>query len=986
MNKRRVLVLFLSVVLLVGLSACKDNKTPEDNDNDNPTTGTRIGELYEDLERYEERLNTLVGDGDVEMHIPDRYRMAYDIQFLSETTYEIYTRDQLIERLETYTPNQIEGQYLENLITTQLFVSTVKELIADDLDQEVGVEFHPDEDNEDLTYRFLLSDEGYVIIDAKNRFMKTFIKIGMQDDLLDYTELHYRFDEDDIATLGDNRLLYNYFKFEEGQETVFINNLEFSSSMSYTSLEDNLYFTIEQSNSLEGAIGESGYHISYYNAEDLLQVYMDVVDNDVVDATYDVFTEHGLLYRYETNYDYVDMQRIATNFIQATGYDYVKIDSAPGTQEVEGVYLDSGEALYNGFLNFTYNDNYAFASVKQLLEQGEPLTDEILSLQSLGMNLDHPKATASYLNSILITDMMDVSQNFTIENLDFFTDTREQELYNYLDPDIRASLEGTNDPTVHEEPEGDIDEFESMMNAFTTAFEEERQLVIEDQFGLGETITNTNGYAKTSISLDDKYLGMYTYGSSAGQHNYYVRPYYGKLIGLTRYNAGNIYNAEILYATDSSENFLDFLTRTTNIFTPLMGVEQVTKVSDTEFTVEGNFDFLGISSEKIFSNSDFAGYIDSDVTATFTFESDHSGYAIDFEVDGIYHEYGGVEYQYEGVRTYTLEPIMMFDPIAEENNYINLPTSKDDIILTTPIGVGGSYSIDQQPRYMRLDLEEGIYNIHISQRDFQYILQIQDELGNVITNEETFRVDVPGIYYLVIESVYHDSIGIMVEQSSVNLDDVIVLPEEPGKLAIELEADVLKMIQVPISNQDRILYIHIDLDDFNYIEEMRPGFGMTFDPEDKFGAAWVPLYETDGMVYLYLKANVPYFFNVAAEITDTYYVYFEFIEQPTSETAIADINLDNILDHPGLFFNAFQDTIRVHFTITEETTYDFNYERFFLYGGLEYNLYTSDGGFVKDLSFGYTVLTPGDYYIEYVNTEPDDIAAIVPHFMEMPTE
>ncbi|AIO18624.1 hypothetical protein KQ51_00744 [Candidatus Izimaplasma bacterium HR1] len=963
MKANKILLIVAMLIFILGLTACKkDNNDGNDTPNDLDADKT-ISEIYQDIEMYENRLNDLTDNDLIES---DSYVAPIGTRMSSTTIeYDIYTREQLNDRLQTYTPAQIESRYMENLFDAKVFVSRIKELIFDDLYQKFGVEFNPDPDNLDLTYTFLTGREGYLIIDANNGIENRFIKIGMSDDKLEYSELLYSQEDFNPSLMSETELSYNYFRFIEDKEAVYVNQYDSSHILSYTSIEEDMYFTIQSTNDLEFNGGEDGYHINYYDNEELLQVFITVVDNQVVSEVYDVMTENGLLYRYEDT-DISDSSiKLATNFIEATGYDYVKVASSGYFEEEEGVYKNGGTPVYVGFLNFTYNPLYAFASVKQNITK-ELLTDEHFDLNSLGMNLDHTRASLSYFNSIQINDIETVKQHFTVNGIDFFGSTLEEDLYNFLDIDIRASIEGTNIPSIPDNPDDPINTDDgtflvAAMDLFEDEFESYGLLRTEQVSTLG----TSEVLGKTYIDNDLHYLYFYRYIMGGGpSKRYAVYPYDNSIIELIGSN--NVYEAETIFEDDTDQNFKQLVTSDNNIYDPLTGIDTVTKVSDTEFDVTGDYRILGYENQFLFADNDraYSNFLDSTVTATIKFTADYKTMTIEFDVAGIVRYSSSEEVPFSGTIANTLEEFDHYYPMDNELARCNFSETIEDIIFPTEVDTFTVTSLSLETRYTKIYLEPGIYELDHNINGDSLTFELMNSDQQTVTYSEVFEIDNSGMYYIRVtnQSYTSDGLRFVIKKLDVEPSSIITLDPNQTSVSIQLTEDTFSYIKIPKEDSDKLL--KLSLLDVGLSEEMGEYLGVGLMPHNPYsGGVDADSYPE---AYLYIQANSYYLLRFYTNIAGTYTLYYQYEDVPTSESKITDININDLTEHPDIFLNQYQNEVKVHFTISQSSTYNMDVDYQFYSVKYACELYTSDGVLVEDFRLRRTfAFEPGDYYLLY---------------------
>ena len=146
-----------------------------------------ITDFYNELVSYENRLDVIV----TSMQLETRgYQKISPLLLEGEELTETITRDEILAVHYTEQPDRVYSNYFEQLITTLLVVTNIREMIEDQSAINLNEPFNPNDDSS-ITYEFIYSESGYILIDALYRTEHFYLKLGTNDDLLEYQELHY---------------------------------------------------------------------------------------------------------------------------------------------------------------------------------------------------------------------------------------------------------------------------------------------------------------------------------------------------------------------------------------------------------------------------------------------------------------------------------------------------------------------------------------------------------------------------------------------------------------------------------------------------------------------------------------------------------------------------------------------------------------------------------------------------------------------------
>lgn len=969
------------------------------------TTGEfTIENVKEKLVIYEERLTELALEEEV---IELNFFQNARILELSDENLYTYTRDELFDVYSNHLHDVIEEDYHVQLIKTKAYVEYILELLEGNEDIPLGEVFYPDEEDLELTFKFIMNSEDYVVIETTGYFemdnevraeteLKQFyyIKIGMVDGLLEYYDIHYRYNIFAEDLTNENALEYRYFRFNEQVDATYVISQENLYSLRYTSIETGKQFEISYGSQIaEGPVmGELSYVLNIYNPETRSRAYMDVVNGEITSSTYDVFDEHSLLYRYEDTDIFDEQIKLSTNIVSATGWDYVIVSDGVDDESdaVTGIYLDGGIKLYSGRLGYTYTDTYAAIMVKQFLDKDD-LTEEVMNLSSIGLTCTSEQLTLDSLHEVIIEDFDDIRDEFNIEGFNLETDNLQLELYNFLDQDIRDSIEGVNEPD-NPDTTGDIEVFQAILDQFNEANVDKHQLTVRDTTTVniydGEDVVGTTSIVSdTSCDLEDYYYReIVTFLGSPEQMEYIVVEVDGKLVAFTI--DPPIADFEVIAQQATLDNYLELIEF--NLFDEhstddFIAVEQV---GDLEFrvTLSPNIFGDGINVTVLFEQQGILGIDEAEIIAVYTFDEDYSGYNLSLEVTGLSSD-GEEDYDIimSSSVTVNFTTITKINPFTR-TQYFYLPQSKQDIIFTTPLeSLNRYYLHDGSDSWIRYELDAGEYSVNVNGQFTSVEHVILDEAGNVVPEEYRFTIEESGTYYIKVTTPYQQSIDVTVYSNPSPIGNDIVLDQESDTVLINRENELQEYtIIIPAQTEDNILEIEMlepDLSD--------SGGDIEFLDEENAYIMGVSCNYTNGVRFCYL--NIPKETEISLRVM-AYYIgqfgfHYRFISQAVLETSETEITITDINQLPNIILTTEHPEVKLNFTITEDGYYkllDTIYNQNWV--NVEYALYESLGNLITYFwNIQYTELSLGDYYVIINLDNPGDgITIVIPTFYKQP--
>lgn len=955
-------MIFLFFLVLLG---CQTT-TPVTTVTTNPETGYSIEDFYAEILQYETRISSIISDGESTESVVSKGRKDSG----NDSTQTI-TREQIQASHDNGNVDIVVDSYLDQMSTTLEWVTALREILESQEGLALEVPFHPENDPS-VTYRLVLSEEGYALIDVLYGTQHMYLKLGMDGDLLDYQEFHYFYVSGTSSPKENTQLVFNYFCFVENEEAVYLSYSPNESSLQCTSIAQDEEFSIGfGAGIVEGYRDENGYILSRYDRELNARTYLGVVNDEIVSETYDVFDDHGLVYRYEDS-DCTDPAiRLTVDFSTATGWDYVVVNAAGGSEvgESTGVFLADGTKIYAGQFNCTFTPITGYLGLGIDLESRDELTDEVFSLNQYGMNLDHPKATVDYFNQIDLDNFLQIKDRFHLDGLDFFAQDRHGELYEYVDRDIRNDLEGGNEEPIV--TTGDVEAFQQALALF------QEKLEVTPKFTMRETMTTELWSEGTKISSSisrvniDFDLSALFFRIFVPMVNTEFIPDYIYVLDGTK---GNLVEFEIddpvaryhvLSKAATPENFLDAYEELSGEG-DLSGVYSILRISETEFQLNvapGFFSEQGVDLNTLFEQQGITGLEEAEILVSYAFSADFSGFQTSFTISGL--SFQDYEVRIAMTSVTSIGSCNILSPMDQAGLFFFLPGSIEDIIFTSPVSQT-YWLFDQGRQYVRMNLEAGEYSVDIGGNGITDI-RILDESLRELPYEERFTAEYDGIYYLEFNCEYEQNGFIQIRPNPTpqvfNFDLEDSDGNWEGDLALENMGKVT--LSIPVAAEDRLLILrpHFGENAADWLHGSLSLDGET-SPTDYFSAdpkwivepaVWRIPAETNGTITLTG--------SFSGEL-DLEYQYMTIPSASFDNTC----HWEDLSISPVLLMTESSPTPRVYFTIPESGNYrlELSVENY----GQKYNrtvaLYKADGTCVTTNWFYIQSLAVGDYYFEIV--------------------
>jgi hypothetical protein len=949
-----------------------DITTTETNNNNQFT----ISDFYNQFSDYKEHIDSILSNHVVEQSASFRQNITeLSLKEMNNEYTETYTREEILDAHYNANFDLVNEDYIEQLINTELFMSDILELLENQEDIPLFEPFHPEGDTS-VTYEFIIPEAGYILIDALYNNTHLYLKMGLNDDLLDYQELHYYYSGDSLSPKDSIEMTFNYFKFLEDKEAVYVNYLGDSASLRYTNIQDDEQFVVSKGDNIieESEYEQSGYVLNVYDREANVRSYLQVIGDEIIGETYDVFDEYGLVYRYD-NYDYNDgVKALQINIATATEWDYVVASEYSNDEidELTGIFLNDGTKLFDGRFSCTYTPNYGFVGIWLELNESVEITNEFFRLNQYGMNLDHPKANIEFLNQIKLDNIEIIKNQLQIDNLDFFAEDLHQQLYNYIDLDIRDDLEGNNKEPI--ETTGDVEEFLDALEQFNNNLNETSSYQTNNTVTTTIIDDNNNVLTETTIrnfidfDLMAKYYREYTQVGPSS----YVYVIDGTKDQLIEFEIKEVVaNYYILSEESTTANFMEAYSEITgsdlSFDDMLDSVKSITQIGDTTFELDVTTAFLGeagVDMDILLEQQGITGLDKQTILITFKFNEDFTNYEVTYNLENLSFE----DYKVE-IYSYSLteiEAVTINSPQDLEYLKYFLPQSIEQAEFDFIFGPG-SYVIYKGTSYLKTHLEPGEYSINLngSNRDPEFTV-LDKNLNTLEYDDNRFEATYEGYYYIKITSSAQQDLDVYIRNNPTPVFFEFDLDSENGQFEenISLDWNSFYDINVPSATYDRLLVLNPYLFDEN-AEHLDPDLLLMAEIEENNYHDSCLLNEQLKPCYLYLPANYDITFELIGYYSGNIGFNYEYVAVPQGEFDNTH-TWDDITESLMLWMTDDSPVAHVDFTIEETGTYELNtFYKDFGYSYQEAGLYSSDGTQITyDWDYALT-LEPGDYYIEF---------------------
>ncbi|HAX03691.1 MAG: hypothetical protein A2Y45_08770 [Tenericutes bacterium GWC2_34_14] len=952
---KKVLFITLSFIFLFTLFGCKD----KNDDTTPPQILFSFEDFYQDFLMYEEHLNAIVLQKESPQETNQIRTQTTDLSSLEEFLVTIEREDILASHYAS-TFDKVHDAYYEQLITTRDLVQTIKTAISESEDIELNHDFIP-ETLSNAKFKFVKSSGGYILIDALIGSEHSYLKLSLHDDLLDYQQFSYYYDTNQESLGEDFHLNYNYFKFLENKDAVYIFHNETSSYLSYINIELDEEFSIGVGSEFieSGDSGTKGYTISRFDRQTNSQAYLDIVNDKIVSETYDIFDEYGGVYRYD-DHDITDGKiQLQINFVTATGWDYV-VASDASNEEIDaatGVFLNDGTKIYDEWFNYTYTPTYGFLGLWIDLSSKEDLTDELFSLNQFQMNLDHPKANLDFFNQVDLDHFYEIKEEFQIENLNMFAEDLDQELYEYIDEDIRLALEGKNNPDVPSVPLGDVEPYLERMALFQQHFETAPEYVAEGSTflrlkdGDGLVVSTTTVTESSIFSLNDLYFRLVQH-SSGKEYSYDIDGTKGKIVIFEAEGPTLKYRVASDQATQ--ENFMA-------AYNDVFGEEEknvinrIKQINDTTFELylfADHFKVSGVSLVTLYEQMGISGLSGQELMIKIEFAEDFKSYDQTMIISDLSVSVDGQSYTIETKIEYSIsikKPLRYISPLDQFYYDFYLPKNINDVLIVKGLH-NDRYVLDKGTQYLHLWLTPGEYSVDVYEDYLDTSVTIFDDKGNELVNEDRFTVTTEGLIIVEITSSVKQSTDIYVRANPSPKFVDFYFDDVDGTLIESVDPDGYTFYYIHISSasQDRILILDpYFLDDVLEFESMSIEYNLEayniFEYCDIY-----PKREDQKTCYFYLPKDVDIVMELDASYSGEFGISYVYLDIP-SETVFESYIWSDLETTPMILLTSDQQETLVSFTITEAGYYELSmsYE-YFAHSYQDATLYDQSGNVLSE--------------------------------------
>lgn len=877
---------------------------------------------------------------------------------------DLIFRQDLLDAYLNGDSNRVYDDYLEQLLTTKDFVVAVEDLVLNSSNWALGEEIIPD-DNLDVTFTFLLSTGEYVVIKKRDGLRHSTIKLGMENDKLVYYELHYSYDLDTDFVSNEDSLNYNYFHFSEGEEAIFINSLTDLISLRYTSIIDESQFTIVKGNQVvEGLASTEGYSFNSFDSASNTTQYYQVVDDEIVSETFDVYSDYGLLYRYEDIDVTNDLINLSVNIVPALGWDYLYTDDSD--DYLEGVYAEDGTALFTGHIYYVFQANYGYAAFKQTIDKSA-LANKDFKLTDYGMDLSDERASLDYLDSIRVSDFEEAKQAFDVEGIDFFSDNLKADLYNYIDQDVLTEI--TEEDDSEDIASGDVEAFENDMSDIDHAFSLQGQLVIESDVTFnyydGDNLIESETVSQdTKYDIGDMYLERIFYSYNAFIGRDILIPYEGQLV-LFSSEDGPITEFEIVSQSATPQDFLEYLISEFTELDLLEGIIHIDSQGSGIYKLSMNDDVFGeeINMDLVFQQMGINGLSDAQIEATYAFDQDHQSYDMVLTITGLRTIEGDYDVTYEEISHVSIQSFAKIDPL-DSVIFFKLPQTKEDIIFDSQMNQLNVYYINEGQSWMRLYLEEGVYSSNIyGDSNSRLSYELRDEFGQIIDDQSyRFEIDSSGYYYYLFTSSVNQRIDTTITENPYPINQDVTMDSLSGLIELNSQSETdTYHLHTNVDDRERILRLTL-----NPITDGTLMINELDSDGDHIGNYMFEEYEN--IVYILIPASTQVDLEISGMYLGEFSFSYDYAYPPESGDSQVIYDLSSLDDFPHVIMNEHLTKVRYNFSIDQEDYYRFN-KSINSFGedvDIVMALFDSDGTRLATSHYFIAQnLQAGDYYIEF---------------------
>jgi hypothetical protein len=970
-TKKRILWTAMSLLLILAAAVTMALLAPKPE--------FTMADFYQNLTEIRDRMDEIL-----ETNLEELSKTSFStVTPFDNPLLRTHRRDDVLAIYEQSKYDLVEGDYLENLETTRMWMDEIVAVIDAHDEIVLGEAYSPDPSNPELRYRFTMSEASFLVVDKRDGHAFSYIKMGLDEDMLKYDEIHYIYDLEGESLSIAQSLLYNYFRFSENNEAVYINSDADESSLRYTSIQTGRQFTVARGTTiLESEVDPDavGYFLDAYDPVHHALISMTVKDGVILRESYRVFSPYVLLYDYTDPNLFDDAYEFTFNIIPATGWDYAVVTEGGTNEELlaaRGIYRDDGTRLYDGHLYNTVTPTYAYLGLKA--EKEGSIGEATFDVSEYGLTMVDPRFTFEDFEAIRIDSFDDMKQAFLLDGLDFFREDLRGELYRYLDEDIRRSIEGDD---LDYETTGDVDKYLEALGQFNERFQiqgsmTDTAVTTISFYQNAALVSSVQSRTETWLDLEATYYRSRSMlpASPDSVTEQYLMMVDEKLVRLDIDH--HIIRPDVLLTKADREDFLQYLPIRSD-GNPLRGMVKIDASPGQRFDIDLNLDYFhsDVDMDVVFEQLGLTGLSDAKLTLNLVFDADHLGYESTLTIQRLKADPYDVVYQI--VSRTEIEPVEAFQPLESTQYGMFLPEAISDILIDTPIDQSNRYYVGERPAYVRLNLEPGVYQWYVNASS-ESVSTMLDASGAEIPHTEYLEVEEAGIYYVMIDASYEQSVDVVVYTVILPTEREIELGPAGGTFAADdLAADVIYRFHFPDFETPMILIVrnftpngndaHLELKMENRWLDYEYGWNhCAFD--DPFDDCYFQVQAHD---------VEPMIFSGSYEGSVSF--LYEFVSPDSFET---EVTVGDLAECGFLLLSEETPELTIHFTVTTALHTRATFRAIGMYKSyIGARLYDSDGTLITEgFAIWNITLSPGNYtMVLFYESDPVPYGLIKPYF------
>lgn len=636
-----------------------------------------------------------------------------------------------------------------------------------------------------------------------------------------------------------------------------------------------------------------------------------------------------------------------------------------------GLFLNDGTILYSGPVYCSVSSHSVTAQLRRTISI-EQFTEDELNLSNYGIHLDDERATMSYFQSIQVTDVDQVKDDFIVDEFDFTQNQIRLQLFQLIDDSMKSLIFGEAETP---EPTGNVAEFNLSMQNFESQLESSQQMSLSETLTttvISATKTTTNiAYAGFEYNLNSMYYRAYSQvNNSFYRQTTMLLPYDDHLVEFT--TNGDVMEYSIWSDDVVSSEYMSYLFEKlgTSSSETTAGMLEINKTDAFTFEIILDKSFFGhnVDVDQLFLQQGIAGLDDAVLMATIVFDVDYRGYTLDVLMTGLVQSSSpSVNISIRNLSVVSCDGVVPIDPLTL-TSLIQLPDTKEEIIFDIPAELWKEYiPSGGEVSWFRMEFDEGFYNTWLN-ADFN----IYDADGHLVEQGLYLYFDQAGTYFIEAFTEDFDTVPIYFFKIP---DRIIVkydLNPSEGLLTLDNYQEGIDFyLNIPEGSTDRLVR-------FAFPDGVSTlAYFSLYSEEFLNGFTWGHMYEGEAMSMYF---NVPagesltiYGSGNYLGTMDVYYVIFDVPSDMGSMPIYESLNWENL---PDIILTAEIVEARLNFTVTESAYYLIDLESYsFGMANVAVDLYSADGTLLySDWANRNRTLEPGDYYLifrfddSYTNT------------------